>query len=86
MTIVPARLDSRSSWPVAQDLDQLADQHLEVRARVVADARRHRPQPADVAVVVGAEQVDAAVEAALALVEVVGGVARRSRSARRRTG
>ena len=31
-------------------------------------------QPADVAVVVGAEQVDAAVEAALALVEVVGGV------------
>ena len=31
-------------------------------------------QPADVAVVVGAEQVDAQVEAALPLVEVVGGV------------
>ena len=41
------------------------------------------PQSADVAVVVGAEQVDATVEATRALVEVVGGVARRSRSSRR---
>ena len=43
----------------------------------------HRREPADVAVVVGAEQVDAAVEAALALVDVVGECRRRSRSARR---
>ena len=55
-------------------LDQLADQDLDVGVRVVAGARGDRAQPVDVAVVVGAEQVDAQVDAALALVDVVGGV------------
>ena len=83
---MPARLDSRSSSPSLQDLDQLADQDLDVAVGVVADAGGHRPQPADVAVVVGAEQVDAAVEAALAACRGSRRGRRRSRSARRWTG
>ncbi len=65
---------SRTSSSPAQDLHQLADEHLDVVVRVVADAGRHGLEPADVAVVVGAEQVDADVEPALPLVDVVGGV------------
>ena len=61
---------------VLHDLDELADEHLELLAGGVADAGGHRREPADVAVVVGAEQVDARVEAPLALVDVVGGVGR----------
>ena len=76
MTIVPARFDSRSSCAVLGDLDELADHDLEVVRRVVARTRRHGLQPTDVAVVVGTEQVDADVEPARALVEVVGRVAR----------
>ena len=76
--MVPARLDIRSSSPSLHDLDHLADQDLDVAVRVVAGAGGHRPHPVDVAVVVGAEQVDAAVEAALA-------ACRRSRPCRRRS-
>ena len=61
---------------VLHDLDHLADEHLELFAGGVADAGGHRREPADVAVVVGPEQVDAGVEAPLALVDVVGGVGR----------
>ena len=60
---------------VLDQVDQLADQDLEVVARGVAEGGAHGHQPADVAVVVGAEHDDDAVEAALALVEVVGEVA-----------
>jgi hypothetical protein len=38
-----------------EQVDHLADQDLEVDAGVVAERRRHRLHPADVAVVVGAE-------------------------------
>ena len=58
--IVPARLDSRTGSPPLSKVDQLADEDLDVRVGVVAGAGGHRPQPADVAVVVGAEHVDAA--------------------------
>ena len=71
---VPARLLIRTGSPPRMHVDELADQDLEGLARVVAEAGGHRAQPADVAVVVGAEHVDAALEAALALVQVVGGV------------
>ena len=60
---------------VLEQVDHLADQDLEVLARGVAEGGAHRHHPADVAVVVGAEHDEAAVEAALALVEVVGQVA-----------
>ena len=59
----------------AQQVDQLADEDLEVDPRGVAERGAHRHHPADVAGVVGAEHDEAAVEAALALVEVVGEVA-----------
>ena len=60
---------------VLDEVDHLPDQHLHHR-RVVAERRRNGFQPSDVAVVVGAEHVDAQVEAAGALVEEVGDVAR----------
>ena len=60
---------------VLQQVDLLADQDLEVDVGHVAERRRHRHQALHVAVVVGAEQDDVALEAALALVEVVGEVA-----------
>ena len=60
---------------VLHDLDHLADQDLEGLRRVVAGAGGHRAQPADVPVVVGAEEVEQPVEAALPLVDVVGRVA-----------
>ena len=49
----------------------MADQYLERLVGVVTESRCDRTQPADVAVVIGAEHVDAAVETALPLVEVV---------------
>ena len=55
------------------DVDQSHDQRLEAR-RVGAEAGDRGPQSGDVAVVVGAEHVDQAVEAALQLVPVVGDV------------
>ena len=67
---------------VADQVDHLADQHLD-GVRVVAQRRGGGLEPGDVAVVVGAEHVDAQVEAALALVqevrEVAGDVGRRCR-------
>ena len=74
VTTVPARLDIRSGCAVAEQVDHLADQDLEVHVRLVAEGRAHRHHPADVAVVVGAEHDEAPVEAAAALVEVVGEV------------
>ena len=56
---------------VAQQADQLADEDLQGGVRVVAEARGHRPHPAGVAVVVGAEHDQHLVEAAAALVQVV---------------
>ena len=49
-------------------------QHLDVVVGVVAGAGGDRLEPVDVAVVVGAEQVDLLGEAAVLLAEVVGGV------------
>ena len=72
--MLPARLDSRTGSPSREQVDELADEHLDVLRRVVAGAGGDRLEPADVAVVVGAEHVDARVEAAVALVEVVRGV------------
>ena len=60
--------------PGAVDADQLADEHLDVALGVVAGGSGERLEPVHVAVVVGAEQVDLVREAAVALVEVVGGV------------
>ena len=45
-----------------------------MRVGIVTRAGRDRAQPVDIAVVVGAEHVDAPVEAPLPLVDVVGGV------------
>ena len=60
---------------VSHQVDLLADQDLEVDVRDVAERGGHRHQALDVAVVVGAEQDEVALESALALVEVVGEVA-----------
>ena len=60
---------------VAEQVDHLADDDLEVDAGLVAEGGAQRHHPADVAVVVGAEQDDAALEAPLPLVEVVRRVA-----------
>ena len=59
---------------VLEQVDQLTDEDLEVRGGVVADGGDERLVPADVAGVVGAEHDHDLVEAALALVEVVGAV------------
>ena len=59
---------------VADQVDHLADQHLD-GVGVVAECGGGGLEPGDVAVVVGAEHVDAQVESALALVQVVGEVA-----------
>src|SRR5262249_33699542 len=56
--------------------DELADERLDVPLRIVACAGRHSPEPADVPMMICAEQVDADVEAALWLVDVVSGVRR----------
>ena len=76
MTTVPLRLLIRSGSPSRTQVDHLPDEDLEVDPRGVAERGAHRHHPADVAGVVGAEHDDAAVEAPLALVEVVGEVAR----------
>ena len=68
--MLPARLDSSR----AVDRDELADEHLDVLLGVIARSARERLEPVHVAVVVGAEQVDLVREAAVALVQVVGGV------------
>ena len=59
---------------VLDQVDHLADQDLEGGVGIVTEARRQRPQPADVAMVVRAEHDDDLVEATLALVQVVGAV------------
>src|SRR5690606_2218010 len=61
---------------VLDEVDHLPDEDLEVLARLVAEGRAHRHHAADVPVVVRAEHDDRPVEAALALVEVVGEVTR----------
>ena len=81
----PGALGHPHRLPVADEVDHLADQHLEVLVRGVAEGLAHRHQPADVPVVVGAEHDHAQVEAALALVEVVGAVTRDVGRVRRRT-
>jgi hypothetical protein len=68
---VPGPLGELDLLAVLHHLHELADQDLDVLVRVVAGARGHRLEPADVAVVVGAEHVDARRETAVALVEVV---------------
>ena len=73
---MPARLRHPQRGAVGEQVDHLADQDLEVLVGGVAERGAHRHQPGDVPVVVGAEHDEAAVEAALALVEVVGQVAR----------
>ena len=60
---------------VLDQVHQLPDEDLEVDARGVAERGADRHHAADVPVVVGAEHDDDAVEAALALVEVVRDVA-----------
>ncbi len=55
------------------DVDELVDEHLHP-VGVVAEHGRRSLQPSDVAVVVGAEDVDRPVEAALELVDEVGDV------------
>ena len=64
---------------VLDEVDELADEDLQVLARLVAEGGAHGHHAADVAVVVGAQQVDGRVRAALALVQVVGDVAREVR-------
>src|SRR6201999_2192142 len=59
---------------VANQVDHLPDQHLDGRG-VVAEGGRRGLEPRDVPVVVGTEHVDAQVETALPLVQVVGEVA-----------
>ena len=58
---------------VTHQVDHLPDQHLD-GGRVVAERGGRRLEPGDVAVVVGAEHVDAQVETALPLVQVIGDI------------
>ena len=67
-------LPSALAHALARDRDELADPHLDVVLRVVAGAGRDGLEPVDVAVVVGAEEVDLLVEAAVLLAQVVRGV------------
>ena len=75
MITVPARLHIRSGWPSLSRLTIWPMSTSRSSPRLVAEGRAQRHQPADVPVVVGAEHDQAAVEAALPLVEVVGRVA-----------
>ncbi len=79
----PRALRHAGGLAVAQQVHQLADQDLKVHVRLVAERGGHRHHAADVAVVVGAEDDDVPLEPALALVEVVGEVAREVQPARR---
>ena len=63
VTIVPARLDSRSSSPSCMILTSWPISTSRLYVGSSPAHARHRLQPPDVAVVVGAEQVDADVEA-----------------------
>ncbi len=72
----PGPLGELDLLAAAHDLHQLPDQHLDGDVGVVAGAGRDGPQPLHVPVVVGAEQVDADVETARPLVDVVRGVRR----------
>ena len=75
MTTVPARLDIRIGCAVASRLTIWPIRISRFLPGLVAERGAHRHHPADVPVVVGAEHDEAAVEAALPLVEVVGEVA-----------
>ena len=70
---VAAALRHLRPLPALDHVDQLHDRHLE-RVRVEAEGREPRAQPLDVAVVVGAEDVDQPVGAAIELVAVIGDV------------
>ena len=70
----PRSLAHPHRFAVLDQVDHLADQDLEVLVRGVAESRAHGHHPPDVAVMVGAEQDESPVEAALALVQVVGEV------------
>ena len=70
---LPARLLIRTGWPSLTRVHHLPDQGLR-RCPVVTERRRCGLESFDVAVVVGAEHVDAQVEAAVAFVAVVGDV------------
>ncbi len=59
---------------IANQVDHLSDGDLEGQVGIVAEAGGHGAHAADVAVVVGTEHDHEAVEAPLALVEVVGAV------------
>src|SRR3954452_3398345 len=58
-------------FTTAYELDQLSDQDLDVALWIVTRAGSDRLEPVDIAVVIRAQHVDAPVEAALALVDVV---------------
>ena len=73
VTKSPLRLDIRLRSPPSTMRDHLHDRRLEA-VRVDAERRERRPHPRHVAVVVGAEDVDQPLDAALELVEVVGDV------------
>src|SRR6185436_16108619 len=60
--------------PAPDKADQLSNQDLNIELRVITGAGGERLEAVDVPVMVGAEHVDALVEAALALVDVVRGV------------
>ena len=75
VTTVPARLDIRSGCRPLSRLTIWPIRISRFLPGLVAERGAHRHHPADVAVVVGAEHDEAAVEAALPLVEVVGEVA-----------
>src|SRR5207249_4273586 len=59
-------------------VNELVDEHLDL-LRIVPERRRERFQPGDVAVVIGTENVDEPLEAALVLPERVGCIAREIR-------
>ena len=71
----PRPLAHAQRLAVLDQVDHLPDEDLQVDPGGVTEGRAHRHHPADVAVVVGPQHDDDAVEPALALVEVVGEVA-----------
>ena len=75
VTKSPLRFDICTRSPLFDDVDEAHQQRLEALG-VGAERLDRGPDPGHVAVVVGAEDVDQAVEAALQLVPVVGDVRR----------
>ena len=73
MITVPGPLAHPYRLAVADQVDHLPDEHLD-GGRVLAERGRRGLEPRNVAVVVGTEHVDAQVEAAFPLVQVVGQV------------